>query len=275
MGFLDNVWWPLKQLLRADFKGAKSNADDFLNLLASRGVDATWYPGLRCPCGAQGDGSPAPDCPVCGPGNSSKYPPGWLFPLTQDVKVNVTGLRRDWKTDEAQFISSGEASMTVRAEHCPAYMDRIILDDCRTTKSALLTRKSSGGTGGHVEHLDYPIVSQDYDNSTGGTSYIDVLYLQPVDATTGLPKAALVKGTDYAITAGGDLDFTLGDALGTAPTQNARYTIAYKTRPVYRVVSEPHAMRQTTTAWKHLSAPIPQRLPVSFTARLEWLVEGI
>jgi len=249
--------------------------DQFVASPREMGVEATWYTAARCPCGELGGNAPAPDCPVCGPGNADGNPQGWIFPssLAQAVDLQVTGFKRDQKTDPAQAFASGSIMFSVRTEHAPAWMDRYVLPKARVTKAAMLTRKSTGGTGGHVETLNYPIVAQTYVNASGGTSSLDVLYLRAADPTTNRPQAVLVKGTDFTITAGGALDFTLGDALGTAPAQGARMTIVYKTRPVFRVTSHLHLARETRSAWQDATNP-EQHLPVNGMAMLEWFVEG-
>lgn len=243
------------------------DVDACLSEILECGVNATWYATVRCPCGRTGESSPDRVCPVC----AGK---GWIYPLQQSVVLLATGLRRDFRgvADVAQAFYTGEAQFTVRAECAPSYQDRIVLDDCRTTKTALLTRKSNPATV-HVEDLNYPIVAQEYTTSTGTTATLDVLYLRPQKAD-GYPDSALVKGTDFDITAGGDLDFTKGDVNGKAPGLGRFYTISYKTRPVFRVMTFPHAVRQTKSAWLNPANP-PQRLPVQFTAKLEWMVEGL
>ena len=264
-GWIDDLWWPTKVSPEIDF-----DDKSFPNLIVSRGIEATWDVAMRCPCGEGTDSAPLPGCPVCD-GR------GWFFPLAQDVILIAQGMSRDYsgKFESYNPMEVGELSISTRGEWVPAWYDRITLTAARMTKSAIMRRRSDPNQGEHVERLLYPISAMEYANDGGTTTSVDVIYLRPATAAS-IPGPPMVKGVDYAITVDGELDFTLGDGLGTAPARGAAFTIAYKMKPVFRVVSHPHSIRRTRTRKKQpAGAPKPHRLPCQFLARLEWMIEGL
>ena len=265
-GFLADVVWPAKLDVIAQF-----DLEGLLRLIAGRGVRGVWQPAVQCPCGDPGGNSPNQACPACG--NT-----GWIFPLSQEVRVLATSMRDrlDLYGEKANIMTPGSVSLACRYEHAPALFDRITLTNNRIGFSDLQVRRS---TVAHpVEQLRYPIFAKSYPRRAPATTdgSLDVVYLIP-QAADGYPLRnvngslrPLVKGTDFDLTAQGWIDWTKGDVLHTAPVPGAPFALYYFTRPVFRVIDQPQVSRDTLKNWK-VSSEQHQFLPVEFTGQLEWL----
>jgi hypothetical protein len=260
-GFLSDVWWMPK------VNSSRADVDPKLLLehIYNKGIIATWWAAARCPCGTPG--RPAdPDCPVC-------RGDGWDFFASQVVRVLAVGLRTDLSLfEKANLMIPGSGVFCVRPEHSPAFMDRLVLEHSRITLSEMRVRRAT--LDDPIEQLSYPIVGQPYrraptdEEPNPEPGMIDVLLLRAQDAD-GLVGDPLVNGEDFEIGDGGTIDWSLGDAAGTAPPVGKQFSIYYKTRPVYRVTSDSHVVRDTMTKWK-VEIPEHQYLPVQFQAKLEW-----
>jgi hypothetical protein len=268
-GFLDDVYWLPAMEPRQDV-----NWSLLLQTLMQKGLEAEWYAATRCPCGSigLGGGSARPDCPVCG-GD------GWDFHSQQRVRVAVVGVRKDVSIFEKfNPMETGGAYFVVRPEHGPALYDRIVLTNSRITISDLLPRRAT--LDDPVEKLRWPVVPQEYrlapiapteeEPDPPTTGEIGVVYIrtQNEDGTAG---AKLVEGEDFEVTDDGDIDWTLGDEQDppTAPRPGCLFGIYYKTRPVFRVTSDSHVLRDAVTQ-DHRSSVLHEYLPVGFSAKLEW-----
>jgi hypothetical protein len=82
----------------------------------------------------------------------------------------------------------------------------------------------------------------------------------------------LISGTDFTIAPNGQIDWQLGNAAGTSPTENQWYSVSYYTYPTYVVTSIPHAFRDTVRKTKSLTAQFAN-LPVQVQCKLEFLPE--
>jgi len=126
-----------------------------------------------------------------------------------------------------------------------------------------------------VDSLRYPVKPRTVDLGTGPDqtvkvpTVLDVLYCRRADANGAIVAGELVSGTDFVVTAEGDIDWTLGDGLATAPAVGEAYALAYYTNPVYVVRSMPFAHRDTRVKTKAPEAEAA--LPVLVDCSLEWL----
>ena len=135
----------------------------------------------------------------------------------------------------------------------------------------IVSRESQTRTANAIEALRYPIQARTLDLANGET-VVRVLRLQYADAN-GLSAEAnsLTEGTDFfTVTADGELDFSLGDASGTAPAEGQRYSVSYYARPRYYVASHPHTHRDSTRRRKSATES-PITLPIQVECSLEFM----
>lgn len=289
-GFVQGVDWPL-----APSPNAPISTDELYRLIWQYGVRVLWESASRCPCqAAAGDSSPQSGCPVCGG-------TGWYFHHPQATRAMATG--NNARPSQMELIGawqSGQVSMTVRAEYCPAKFDRFTLLDARMPFNFFGARKAAEGEN---EPLPWPIAAKTVDMADVTARTLDVLEILPMTAA-GLPRVdehgvpyPLVRGVEYdvvytgfaaearAVTESasppsaaawpvqqiGQIDWSLGDALQNPPCPPGRaFSITYQTMPVYMVTSYPHAVRDSRTNLK-LAAEKNLPLPVQFVAELEFL----
>lgn len=254
-GFLP-LQWPLKLRPRVDF-----DPRSFLEVLANLGQRVLWEAVSRCPCGAAGGHGSSVVCPVC---NGT----GWeIGHHKQVVRAIVVGLRRDQQTyAPIGPFEPGTVSMTVRPEHAPAFWDRMTLLDATIRFSEILTR-----TPGRFQRPRYFIATQQVVTVQDGQE--QTVTLRVIHARRGGVQRAgpvLTEGEDFAVTEEGLIDWEPGDQRGTAPQPGEQFSLYYVGRPSFRVVSYPHAVRDTRRRSK---APTdsPLYLPVNFLCRLEHL----
>jgi len=230
----------------------------FNRLLGTHGQRVLWEVAIRCPCGgATGSQAAAISCPICGG-------TGWEFgPLIQEVRAVVVGFHRDvLYYDRMGPFEVGTVLMSMRPEHAPAYGDRMTLIDATMRMSETTTR-----TAGPVQRLRYAITEIDVTTATG-TIKQSVLFARR--EANGVAGPELKRGTDFTIDASGRIDWSIGDAAGTAPRPGERFSIYYICRPAFRVISYPHTVRQTRGQKK---SPEDYQVitPVQVMCRLEHL----
>ena len=271
IGFRQDVWWPdgmdVLDVARPDL-----DPSDFWALLALYGLRATWYTAARCPCGDPSESSGWRLCPVC-------KGSGWDFFNAQQVRLLATNMRRRVEYGKRPFIAeSGTDFLTVRAEHAPAKMDRIVIEDARIVMSGLFARQSTAADP--TEVLRYPIAPMTYSDCDGNEKSVGVVHIRAGKGNRQAPGAALVEGVNFDVTKDGFIDWTRGDYDGTAPaaaledgTDGGLFSCYAYVRPCYRVDDWPHAVRDTRIQCGEM-VDRPQALPVQFKASLEWLVTG-
>jgi len=156
--------------------------------------------------------------------------------------------------------------LTLLPEHVPGFLDRFTMVD-----SVMMFRETIVRGSGTTDSLRYPIVTRSLDLSTGAKD-VDVLHLQAADSS-GATSASLTKtqGVDFAVT-GGDIDWTLGIAGGTAPAAGDRYAICYYAAPRYVVTDHPHAFRDTFQKVKSATVTFTP-MPIQCSAALDFLGE--
>jgi len=262
---------PSKITPRPDFR-----PEDFRKLMFHRGMDIVWEQAQECPCrrraqdvaGARfsathlaSDNPGAttearPDCDICKGG-------GYFHHSAQDIKGLVT---RASATPEAYSAwgayARGMSYFTLLPEHLPSLFDRVTLKN-----SVMMFRESRTRTSSNIEKLRYPIVTRQLDLDTGLQS-VNVLHLQSSE-TDGLTTTAntLTQGTDFAVTANGELDFSIG---GTPPAEGTRYSVSYHASPRYTIVDHPHTYRDTFVQIKAPSIAFSP-MPVQCIGKLDFL----
>jgi hypothetical protein len=258
---------PTKVRPRVDF-----DMTEYRKLVFSKGVDLTWEQCAECPCSQPSSaydvgliettsgvtGEARADCELC----DGK---GYFWHSAQPIRAIVTG----GSSNTEQFTMYGEyargmVSVSLLPEHLPAYGDRY------TFVASVMVYRETRTRSALVEALRYPIQPRQLDLATGERT-LGVLRLQRA-GVDGLSTESdvLVEGVDFDVTAEGLLDFTKGDALGTAPLVGARYAVSYYARPRYYVADRPHTHRDSTFIRKSPDEA-PLLLPVQAHCSLEFM----
>lgn len=250
--------FPVKSFRAGEFR-PKVIAD----MMATLGARVLVEPAIPCACGIGADvDTPVRNCPVCS-GEGIEYPTA----LNVETRALISGLEkhRDTQAPYGAF-DDGEVSITLQAEQPPPDRSRITVLDSVMQMQVIRRRASSG-----VDVFRHPIVTPDHfvvgpdadDEATTG-----VLFVRKT-AADGTGGAILTEGTDFAVTVAGAVDWSLGDALGSAPTAGTGgYAILYFARRRYVVTRHPHVLRQSEIKFK-LPAQQAFRMPVQVFAKLD------
>lgn len=250
--------WPMKLRPRVDFSPRV-----FYEALANLGQRVLWESVSRCPCGAVGGNAPSLTCSIC---NGT----GWeIGHHKQVVRAVVTSLNRMQEPyNIVGPFEPGTVSMTVRAEHAPSFWDRMTLLDAFMRFQEIATRQNAT-----QQRLRYYIAAQTVstvDPDTGQESEVTLKVIHLRKGTEQQAGDTLIEGQDFSVTDDGLIDWTLGDDAGTAPVPGEQFSVYYVARPSFRVVSFPHAVRDSRGRYKSPD-DYPIYLPVNFLCRLEHL----
>lgn len=259
---------------------------EFAGVIESKGMRVLWQSANECPCFEAGSevvaqtspllsswgGDPNPGsnvvvsrgavgCPSC---NGT----GYQYHSAQEIRALMT---RGSSTTEYQREygrhTRAEAYFTMRHQHLPASFDRLTLINQRHVFNEVVNRAQ-----GVVTKLRYPIAPRVVQLEAGPT-VVDVLHLHKVDPATGqaLPSGVLVRGADFEVDGDGNIDWSLGDVLGTSPGEGDRFSVRYYCAPRYIVVEQPHTTRDTWVEFDCPDGPHFQPMPVQCKAVVEHL----
>lgn len=259
---------PSKVRPRVDF-----NMNEYRKLVFAKGIDLEWEQCAECPCSrdstsftlnliestSQTTGEARSDCTLC-------EGVGYFWHSAQPIRAIVTG--GSSSTDKYAVYGEyarGMVSISTLPEHLSAYGDRFTV-----LNSVMVFRETRTRTAQAVESLRYPIQARTLDLENG-VQIVRVLRLQYADAQ-GLStlNKSLTEGVDFEITAQGAIDFSVGDALGTTPTQGQRFSVSYFARPRYYVADHPHTHRDSVYIRKSTTESA-LTLPVQVHCSLEFM----
>ena len=260
-----DAYLPAKVTRSADFV-----AQGFRDEVLASGLYARWNRWVQCACSnihrlanVMPDesailGDVRVDCFKC------KGRRGYVY-ASQVIPLQVTNASH---TDEVASIAGGFASASIRIttfqEHTIRLWDRIVLLGARHPLSgdvepanklvvSYVEKKVHKAT---VESLRFPVertrfnLGQPGDQTTLDQTTYGVDYCIAAGLDGIVIDQQLVEGTDFEITPTGQIDWTLGEGLGTAPVLGARYVIRYLCHPSYVVKSLPFAHRAQTRVYK-------------------------
>lgn len=142
-------------------------------------------------------------------------------------------------------LRPGECHLTLLPEHIPDMDDRFTMLDRTITMSETLRRD------GDTSRLRFPIATKvvelgnEYDPTILEKKELRVLGLWVADTDgTYTPRPSLVEGVDFEVVDGA-IDWTLGDALETAPAEGTPFSVRYYANPVYKVTELARVCRDT------------------------------
>mgnify|MGYP003643151614 CR=1 FL=1 len=252
---------------------------DLRKAIFKYGVDVRWEMAAVCPCQRsfsefKSDGTgftrePRPDCPEC----KGK---GYIYHSAQTVRVIVHDSSRDparWSVWGEH--AAGSVSITLLPENLPSFLDRLTV-----LKSVFVYREVKTRSSLSTDTLRYPVSVRDVslgDPADPTKEVVDnrgVLHCIASDVTGKIIQQELVENTDFTITDTGAVDWSLGMALGTAPSPDAHYSIQYYANPVYVVRSMPYNFRDITIKTK-VNSKKHQELPTKVLAWLEFLGSNV
>lgn len=217
-----------------------------------KGTELLWQRAVACPCATEaqvhGDqvmiGLPPLDCEMCGGVGKIYGPPQQVVMMLADAS-NPLLVFTVWGE-----LSRGAVEVTAMPENLLAEWDRLTLLQGVVSLTEWCARKHT------VERPRYEIVRRTFPIGSGEGGLV------PTEITVGVTdcfKASLsgvvdptplVEGTDFTVTDTGYIDWSLGDALGTAPEVGARYSVRYFARPVYVVRDHPYIRRDFYEMYK-------------------------
>jgi hypothetical protein len=242
------VLFPQKLVKKLNRARVDFGEPELRRFIEQHGLSLKWEAASRCPCVRQVDGQaasykvdtfePRTDCSECNGSGVIYFNPqlvtAFLLSANQDE-----GLRRMYGER-----SAGMVRVTVNHEHKPSIGDRYTAQQSTYATDEIRTR-----TAATIEALRYPIairnyvVGSDADPTEPEERQLGVVYCRRADANGVLVGNVLVEDTDFTITADGEIDWTLGDGLGTAPVEDARFAVKYYSHPVYVVENIPYQHR--------------------------------
>jgi len=251
--------------------------------LYQNGLDCVWERAALCPCGVKGlsvlgagdlrqaladPATPGdaqtldPACPVC-------FGQGVIYYRSETIRALALAMQINYQPQGlVGDYAPGFAAITTYPEQQLAYRDRIRVLDAQVTVQDVKLR-----TAATVEALRFPVVARTL-RLTSGDETARTLYAikTGLDWRVPVSGAVLVEGVDFSITVDGKVDWSLGDVLGTAPVEGARYSITYFANPHF-VVVDPGFPRSSRTIKKQVTDTAKQ-LAIRSVCRALWLGEG-
>jgi hypothetical protein len=252
--------------------------------LQQNGLRLLWERAALCPCGVRGTALLAtgalrsdllasntpgdaqthdPDCPTC-------FGEGVIYYASQEIRALALGMQINYQPQGMiGDYAPGYAAITTFPEHQPNYRDRFTVLDTQILYQDVKIR-----TAETVEALRFPIAARTLRLTSGDVS-AKTLYAIKTGLDWRVPSsgAVLQEGVDFTVTPAGLISWALGDGLGTAPLEGARYSISYFSNPRF-VVVDPGFPRSSRTIKKQ-ATDTPKQLAIRSIARALWLGEGV
>lgn len=240
-------------------QGLEIDMVKFRQLLHLNGWRLTWEQAAKCPCRESPESDhPRPDCTVCGGF-------GWDYHDAQEVKAIVTSaIQVAQPLQRHSTWGRGHFFVSTMPEQLPGYGDRFT-----AKQSIFLMKDFATRTANASDRLRYKVAPRTMILSTG-TVTVGVTYCRPATADGIAANTVLVEGTDFAVTAGGEIDWTLGDNLGTAPAAGIRYSMTYYAHPRLVVIEDMYSARDSLNWKKNPNPPTHKPMPTRVMCRLEY-----
>jgi hypothetical protein len=241
--------------------------------VVGKSVRLWWEQAVQCPCRAIRDlhgratdtGEPQENCLACGGA-------GVIYTNAQQIVAMLTSTTESSELySEFGPYAKGTTFITLLPENIGDTLDRYTLLDGVRVHGEIRRRTASV-----TEGMRYPIIQRTFVSGTAGSTgtpqsrTIGVQYCRAAGLDGTVAAAELLEGVDFAIDALGNIDWTLGDLLGTAPAAGATYTIRYYARP--RFVLDDHVfLRRDLYGHDDNGALCLTPMPVRALALLDFL----
>ncbi len=236
--------------------------DEFTLAIETKGYRVAWKRSAWCPCRSANTQSDQPDptCSLCGGTGFIFFAPaaavvnpdklGALNDLQASLLVDAGGISAimssfsltDIPYDKVRRHLEGSANISVRAENVLGYYDQIVNLDALTAYFELLEADGTSTTT-----FKYP------------TAGVNLLRSE---------ITVFVEGTHFNLVVG-----VVNWTGGNAPSKGTTLSAHYLCHPTWRVVTNPHSLRNTIVKFK-TTDPVgtPTPLPVQALVKLEWLI---
>lgn len=221
--------------------GVWFNPDYFERAIQEQGSRVRWEQAARCPCATNDQTDSAnPLCPVCR-GTAWEYHSPLEIPgIIDRLETRIENL------DQIGDLTFGSASITVQSIHRLNNRDRIVLLDHAVSYSEVV-RRSAVGTPDRLAFPIAKITDRVLTTNAAGqqvsrTVTFGVTRLRLM-TDERIPGVISREGRDFGVTADGQIDWTDGDRLGTAPAPGQPYAITYLQHPSYLITNFPFGSR--------------------------------
>lgn len=200
-----------------------------------------WEQAIPCPCSeirtthgrANDSGEPQGDCVAC-------HGAGTMYVNGQQITAMRTSAQDKFNLySEYGTYAKGTVFFTFFPENIGDHLDRYTLLDGAMVYSERRMRKET------PTRLRYPVIHREIITGTLGDETaprqitVGIIYCRAAAATGEVTLNELVEDVDFTLTDNGRvIDWSLGDALGTAPAIGARFSVRYWGRP--RFVLDDH-----------------------------------
>lgn len=188
----------------------------FSRLIEEKGYEVQWEKSVFCPCSKIGnDGytaQPSLDCDVCEDGYR------YIQPEIIRAVMSEISEDHDYTKPHGQFVIE-DVKVTARPIHALDFMDKITMQHSLIRYTEVLQRSAESR-----DIFRYPV-----------SEIICVLS----------ESATFAEGTDFRII-DNLIDWSEAD---NAPAEDEVYSVAYRTKPVYKVIRFPHKFRDTQVAF--------------------------
>jgi hypothetical protein len=219
--------------------------EDFRNRVWEDGAVVDWQQACDCPCGTVSniEGRTAAvrdfplDCALCS-GKGKIYAPAQEITVLMTASSTAEEVYNVWGE-----YSSGTVYITFLPENLPMEWDKVTLKQGSRLYTESRIRK------GVIDGARYAITKRKIIMGSEADPTVPVEVELGVTACYrgiqlgGASETPLVENVDFAVTADGYVDWTLGIAKGTAPAVGERYSIRYFARPVFVVRDFPYVRR--------------------------------
>jgi hypothetical protein len=169
----------------------------------------------------------------------------------------------------------GMAGITLLPEHNAGFLDRFTLTENTMRYEETRIRRGS------IERTRFPVVIRNVtvgygpDDTQERVLQVGGVYSRKADSAGNILPEVLEEGTDYTVTESGEVDWSLGDASGRAPSVGTRYSLSYFGHPTYIVQNFPFSIRDTWIKSKNVNEQfrmLPQRTMcwLEYLGRPEW-----
>lgn len=244
---------PRGKIIRNDF-----DPNEFRKLVWAKGWRLTWRQCEACPCAESVDSDQGRmGCPAC----AAK---GRIWHSPQEIRGLVTHAQKDDQELERQGSwYQGEIRLTLQPEHLPGIHDRFTALD-----TVFLFKEITERGATSVDRLIYPVAKREMDLDTGHVVR-GVIRCRP-QANDGSGSLTLLQeNVDFIVNADGDIDWTLGIGLGSAPAAGRRVAFAYYAHPCFESYDDSFSARDTRIYTKRVD-PAYAPMVVQTTCKLKY-----
>lgn len=209
-----------------------------------------WEKAFPCPCawkpsfaGVEGEvgGESRPGCEKCR--NSGVYYVRQSDTYAIVTSAGATATKSGKLTGDSWM--DVQAKFTCLPETAPAHLDRLSILNAWIQVSERRTRRRT------VESCRFPLEEREIVSASPNNSHTPICHKETLiecawASSSGVFQATLAPDVDLRVV-DGNIDWTIGDDLGSAPPVGCDYTATYWARPRYIIQGHPFIHRPSVT----------------------------